>query len=79
METMLSALNITENLKIKELAVSAIGAIGKRLTFKLQRDSQSQHNSFYNFEDQFASLYVHLALGLVFQMWRDVQEIDFTF
>lgn len=29
METMLSALNNTENLKIKELAVSAIGAIGK--------------------------------------------------
>lgn len=31
METMLSALNNTENLKIKELAVSAIGAIGKKL------------------------------------------------
>lgn len=29
METMLSALNNSENLKIKELAVSAIGAIGK--------------------------------------------------
>lgn len=28
METMLSALNNTENSKIKELAVSAIGAIG---------------------------------------------------
>lgn len=31
METMLSALNNAENLKIKELAVSAIGAIGKKL------------------------------------------------
>lgn len=31
METMLSALNNAENLKIKELAVSAIGAIGKLL------------------------------------------------
>ena len=31
METMLSALNNTENLKIKELAVSAIGAIGKKI------------------------------------------------
>ncbi len=31
METMLSALSNTENLKIKELAVSAIGAIGKKL------------------------------------------------
>lgn len=29
METMLSALNNTENLKIKELTVSAIGAIGE--------------------------------------------------
>lgn len=29
METMLSALNNSGNLKIKELAVSAIGAIGK--------------------------------------------------
>lgn len=29
METMLSALNNSENLKIKELSVSAIGAIGK--------------------------------------------------
>lgn len=28
METMLSALNNTTNLKLKELAVSAIGAIG---------------------------------------------------
>lgn len=32
METMLSALNNTDNLKIKELAVSAIGAIGMMLT-----------------------------------------------
>lgn len=32
METMLSALNNTDNLKIKELAVSAIGAIGNRLS-----------------------------------------------
>lgn len=32
METMLSALNNSENLKIKELAVSAIGAIGKNST-----------------------------------------------
>lgn len=31
MDTMLSALNNTENLKIKELAVSAIGAIGTKL------------------------------------------------
>lgn len=30
MDTMFSALNNTENLKIRELAVSAIGAIGKR-------------------------------------------------
>lgn len=29
MDTMLSALNNTENLKIKELTVSAIGAIGE--------------------------------------------------
>lgn len=29
METMLSALNNSEDLKIKELSVSAIGAIGK--------------------------------------------------
>lgn len=29
METMFSALNNTENFKIRELAVSAIGAIGK--------------------------------------------------
>lgn len=32
METMLSALNNAESLKIKELAVSAIGAIGKKLS-----------------------------------------------
>lgn len=32
METMLSALNNADNLKIKELAVSAIGAIGKTAT-----------------------------------------------
>lgn len=31
METMLSALNNAENLKLKELAVSAIGAIGNFL------------------------------------------------
>lgn len=30
METMLSALNNTVNLKLKELAVSAIGAIGNQ-------------------------------------------------
>uniref|UniRef100_A0A671VJP3 Importin 4 n=1 Tax=Sparus aurata TaxID=8175 RepID=A0A671VJP3_SPAAU len=35
METMLSALNNTENLKIKELAVSAIGAIGKKIYLTL--------------------------------------------
>lgn len=79
METMLSALINTENLKIKELAVSAIGAIGKRLTFKLQRNCPSLHNSFYNLDNQFASLFFHLALRLVFQMWKDVQEMDFTF
>lgn len=32
MDTMLSALSNADNLKIKELAVSAIGAIGKRLS-----------------------------------------------
>lgn len=32
MDTMLSALNNAENLKIKELAVSAIGAIGRSLS-----------------------------------------------
>lgn len=32
MKTMLCALNNSENLKIKELAVSAIGAIGKYFT-----------------------------------------------
>lgn len=31
METMLSTLNNTENLKIKELTVSAIGGIGEKL------------------------------------------------
>lgn len=32
MDTMLSALNNAESLKIKELAVSSIGAIGKNLS-----------------------------------------------
>lgn len=51
METMLSALNNTENLKIKELAVSAIGAIGKRLAKDLSKDLlcnlKVKHNRFY--------------------------------
>lgn len=42
METMLSALNNTENLKIKELAVSAIGAIGKKLSEDFSKDLQKK-------------------------------------
>lgn len=37
METMLSTLNNTDNLKIKELTVSAIGGIGEKLSMSDRR------------------------------------------
>lgn len=38
METMLSTLNNSENLKIKELTVSAIGGIGEKLSVSENRN-----------------------------------------
>lgn len=46
METMLSALNNTVNLKLKELAVSAIGAIGNQSSHEV---TQTLYNSFVVF------------------------------
>lgn len=46
METMLSALNSTDSLKIKELTVSAIGAIGTEMTDLFLFNKKQQKTQF---------------------------------